>query len=585
MRSFLILLLASCAFGAELHRIVVDRFVPNEMVLYVARADGTEEKPLLTQPGGLDYNPTYSVDGKWVAFTSERNGSADLYRVKDDGTGLERLTDNPAYDDQAAFSTNGRQIAFVSSRDGGHSNLWILDVATHKTKRLTKGVWGDFRPAWSPDNKWIAFSSDRQTPYLNAKGRWEQLHLIDVYVIQPDGSGLRRLTKPGGACGSPKWSRDGRQLVAYCMTAQESFDNRPGNPSGTSRLVSIDVATGTMTDLPARPGVKMAPAFVAGSDVGYVRKDAASPGIFYTGGKAGPSGIIRSPSWSADGSHVVYHKILGNLRINGKKVWSREPDFEFRLASEIPAFNKTGDQYLSSQNVKGIWNLNVVETTTGKERLLYKEEGKSVMAGQWSPQGDAIAFGMGNFFANRDRGAQVVMVNPDGSGFRQLTSGANNNNYPSYSPDGKQIVYRTMGPEGQGLRVMNLADKSVRKLTNDYDNFPGWSPRGDLILFTRKVDPVFQIFTIRPDGTDLRQLTFSPANEGHAVWSPDGGSILLLSARMGFKDEVIYLDGQQPQGEMFVMRSDGTQVRQLTDNQWEDGTAAWQPEPAKTSSR
>ena len=176
----------------------------------------------------------------------------------------------------------------------------------------------------------------------------------------------------------------------------------------------------------------------------------------------------------------------------------------------------------------------------------------------------------------------MVMVNPDGSGFRQLTNGANNNNYPSYSPDGKQIVYRTMGPEGQGLRVMNLADKSVRTLTSGYDNFPGWSPRGDLILFTRKVDPVFQIFTIRPDGTDLRQLTFSPANEGHAVWSPDGGSILLLSARMGFKDEVIYLDGQQPQGEMFVMRSDGTQVRQLTDNQWEDGTAAWQPEPART---
>src|SRR5258705_3640540 len=158
MRLFLTLLLASCAFGAELHRIVVDRFVPNEMVLYVAKADGTEEKPLLTQPGGLDYNPTYSPDGKWVVFTSERNGSADLYRVKADGTGLERLTDHVAYDDQAAFSTNGRQIAFVSSRDGGHSNLWILDVATHKTKRLTKGVWGDFRPAWSPYNKWLAFS-------------------------------------------------------------------------------------------------------------------------------------------------------------------------------------------------------------------------------------------------------------------------------------------------------------------------------------------------------------------------------------------------------------------------------------------
>jgi Tol biopolymer transport system component len=142
-----------------------------------------------------------------------------------------------------------------------------------------------------------------------------------------------------------------------------------------------------------------------------------------------------------------------------------------------------------------------------------------------------------------------------------------------------------MGPEGQGLRVMNLADKSVRTLTSEYDNFPHWSPRGDLILFTRKVDPAFQIFTVRPDGTGARQLTFSGENEGHAVWSPDGEWILLDSAQMGFKDEVSYLDGQQPQGELFVTRFDGTKMRQLTDNQWEDGTPAWQPPTASTQAR
>jgi Tol biopolymer transport system component len=51
-------------------------------------------------------------DGAWIALTSERNGSADIYRVHPDGSGLERLTDSPACDDHAAFSPDGRQIVF-----------------------------------------------------------------------------------------------------------------------------------------------------------------------------------------------------------------------------------------------------------------------------------------------------------------------------------------------------------------------------------------------------------------------------------------------------------------------------------------
>jgi len=54
---------------------------------------------------------------------------------------------------------------------------------------------------------------------------------------------------------------------------------------------------------------------------------------------------------------------------------------------------------------------------------------------------------------------------------------------------------------------------------------------------------------------------------------------------MGFKDEVAYTDAPQPYGELFVMRYDGTRVQQLTDNQWEDGTPAWQPATRRVASR
>lgn len=60
------------------------------------------------------------------------------------------------------------------------------------------------------------------------------------------------------------------------------------------------------------------------------------------------------------------------------------------------------------------------------------------------------------------------------------------------------------------------------------------------------------------------------------AWSPDGAFIVFVSSRLGFKDEAPYTDAPQPYGDVFVMRNDGTDVQQLTDNQWE-GTPVWQP--------
>src|SRR5207253_7651575 len=198
--------------------VVFLRISPTESRLYASKADGSAERAL-TGPGTMDYNPAWSQGGDWIAFTSERAGSADLYRVHPDGTGLERLTDDPAFDDQAAFSPDGRQLVFVTTRSGGTADIWILDLQTRRPRALTSGPGGDFRPSWSPDGEWIAFSSDRGDSAPFAHGRWERLQRADIYIIKPDGSGLQALTAHGNFCGSPKWTGDSRHVVAYCMTA------------------------------------------------------------------------------------------------------------------------------------------------------------------------------------------------------------------------------------------------------------------------------------------------------------------------------------------------------------------------------
>jgi TolB protein len=141
------------------YTIAFKSFAPNNADVFIADADGSNARPLAPDPA-LDYNASFSSDGRWVVFTSHRGGQADIYRVHPDGTGLERLTDDPAFDDQGALSPDGTSLAFVSSRSG-QADVWVMDVATHTARTVTNDPAGDFRPAWSPDGRWIAFSSGR----------------------------------------------------------------------------------------------------------------------------------------------------------------------------------------------------------------------------------------------------------------------------------------------------------------------------------------------------------------------------------------------------------------------------------------
>ncbi|HXJ38356.1 MAG TPA: hypothetical protein VNH18_03700, partial [Bryobacteraceae bacterium] len=329
------------------HRILMNRIGPSDGELYIANADGSGERKLLSA-SGFDYNASFSEDGKWIIFTSERSGSCDIYRVRVDGSGLERLTDDPAYDDQASLSPDGKQLAFVSSRGSGSNDIWILDLTTHKSRNLTDAPGGDYRPSWSPDGKWIAFSSDRNTKIQYAAGRWEELHPASLYVIQPDGKGLRRLTAAGKFAGSPKWSADGRRVVFYEMTVEDTWPARFGSADAKSQIVSIDVMTGARTEHTSGPGLKVSPQFLTADRVGYLIKAGDHAGLAFTSGQPGAAGEMRSPAWSADGKQVVYQKFSYVRRAQNLPLFNRDPDFELIYSEIFPAFSRDGKSLVLS---------------------------------------------------------------------------------------------------------------------------------------------------------------------------------------------------------------------------------------------
>lgn len=176
--------------------------------------------------------------------------------------------------------------------------------------------------------------------------------------------------------------------------------------------------------------------------------------------------------------------------------------------------------------------------------------------------------------------AQLARVRADGSQLEVLTRGEAGSGYPSFSPDGKQLVYRVLGRE-QGLRLLSLESGAITVLTTAPDNFPAWSPRGDRIVFTSMRSGDFEIYTIRPDGSGLRQLTRDHGNNAHGRWSPDGRRIIFTTTATGWRDEARLPSNEiQSNGELAIMDADGSNRRQLTDDQWEQAVTAWLPAAA-----
>ena len=190
--------------------------------LFTADAAGSAPKRLTETPG-YDAEATVSPDGRTIVFTSVRDGDLEIYTMNTDGTGVKRLTREPGYDGGPFFSPDGRRIVYRRDAPDGEAvlaryrerlaaglyapgilEIWVMERDGSGKRQVTRLGAASFAPYFHPDGRRILFSSNHPDP----SGR-----NFDLYLVGDDGSGLERVTTDPSFDGFPMFSPDGRRLV------------------------------------------------------------------------------------------------------------------------------------------------------------------------------------------------------------------------------------------------------------------------------------------------------------------------------------------------------------------------------------
>jgi Tol biopolymer transport system component len=572
---------------------------PPLKLVYVSERNGVSN---------IYYDEVYYDDSRSTRSINKRSTFEISDRVQVPLLDLEERKNRISMKDRPSLA--GDYLVYVSTHEDfgvartSTAAVYSTELKSGVTRRLTPYGVADFSPSASPSGKWTAVASYGARGW---DGEIEEL-TTNIYVfLTRDGTRRVKVIEHGG------WPCWGDETTLYFHRRGEdawwsiyrAILPKNGQISTESVVIERVTPPGLHVFTPATSlGNKNFIAVATRRPTSKFRHielfDLEKNEFTELTRLVSPETHHFNPFISSDSTRVGYHRC--RLGGNGKEssrssklllqnLPSPDPDISlFRLDGAFPAVSPAGDRIAYA----GFPGAYVINPDGRNRRQLYDG---FTFSTAWDPVRKGIIYtSAGPKFASAGTEVDIISINADDvdqSRIKKLTTNGKNNAFPSPSPDGKWIVFRSGRSGYKNLYIMDAEDGEkggLHRLTNGpwSDTMCNWSPDGEWIAFASDRDSPdsgsFELYLIHPNGTGLRKVIQSGlgGRTNHPWFSPDGKSIVFTSDYGGISAEPIaYPHQYQPYGDIFTVKLDGSDVKRLTHNPYEDGTPTWVPKHIK----
>ena len=491
--------------------------------------------------------PALSPDGKELVFVS----GGDIWTVAATGGEGRLLVADPGTEARPLYSPDGKRLAFVSTRSG-NGDIYVLELATGTTTRITFDDGRDQLDGWSRDGKWLYFSStSREIAGMNDVWRVKSVGgtpmqvTAERYVAEyhgaptPDGSGIAFAARGVAA---NQWWRHGSSHI------------------DESQIWTLDVASRRYAPLTQDGAREIWPMWMPdGKRLYFVSDRGGNENIWRAGSPSArvtnfSDGRVLWPSISYDGRTIVFERdfaiwsldtasgaakpiditlrgLASAAAIERRRLTERFADLALSPDGKKVAFAARGDVFAASAKDGG--DAARVTDTPGAESQL-----------TWSPDSKTLVY-----VSDREGRAHLFSYDFATERETRLTSGDGNDDSPRFSPDGKLLAFQRSGRE---LLVLDVASKQVRSVARALLDAPpfgsdrnfDWSPDSKWIAYLAVGDQQFRNVHIVPAaGGDSRQASFlSNVSSDSLSWSRDGKFLLIATGQRSEQGQIARID-------------------------------------------